>query len=78
MNLRYEPSVVSSFGFAKIMVDMCNPQNYTKDKFVFYAPLDSIWWPSTNNNQELQETLLFVSLFFLLLRNPQKYTQLQM
>ena len=51
MNLRYEPSVVSSVGFVKIMVDVCDPQNYTKDKFVFYAPLDSIWWPSTNNNQ---------------------------
>ena len=35
----FTPSVISSNGFVKIMVVVCNPQNYLKFKFVFYIPL---------------------------------------
>ena len=38
------PSVISNVDFVKIMVDVCNPQNYTKVKFVFYILL----WSLTN------------------------------
>ena len=31
------PSVISNVDSVKIMVDVCNPQNYTKYKFVFYV-----------------------------------------
>ena len=37
--LYFIPSVISSVDFVKIMVDVCNPQNYTKVQFVFYIPL---------------------------------------
>ena len=30
---------ISSDDFVKIMVDVCNLQNYTKVKFVFYIPV---------------------------------------
>ena len=35
----FTPSVISSDDFVKIMLDVCNTQNYTKVKFVFYIPL---------------------------------------
>ena len=35
----FAPSVISRDFFVKRMVDVCNPQNYTKAKFVFYIPL---------------------------------------
>ena len=41
------PSVISSF--VKIMVNLCNPQNCIKFKFVFIFLWDSILWLLTNS-----------------------------
>ena len=35
----FAPSVISSGDFVKVMVNVGNPQNYTKVKFVFHIPL---------------------------------------
>ena len=50
LNVYFIPSAISSF--VKIMVNVCNPQNCIKFKFVFMFLWDSIFsilWPWTNS-----------------------------
>ena len=62
----FTPSVISSNDFVKIIVDVCNPQNYTKVKFVFYIPLE-INFVALNNSKPTNYKkcyCLFTSSFF--------------
>ena len=37
--VHFFPSVILCIDFVKIMLNVCNPQNYAKVKLVFYIPL---------------------------------------
>ena len=63
------------------MVDVCNPQNHTNIKFLFYIlPVIHFFSPRQTENQitARNAVVLFHSFFFLSLLNPQKYTQLEL
>ena len=56
-------SVISSF--VKMMVNLCNPQNYIKFEFVFMFLWDSILWPLTNNKpSDCKKCYFLLTSFF--------------
>ena len=64
------PSIISSF--VKTMVNLCNPQNCIKFKFVLMFLWDSILWLLTSSKpSDCKKCYFFVFIFFPLLHCPQ-------